>query len=350
MARITRQTKFPARFILVPIAFTLIGGGVWFGVKRGKGLHSESHPEHADHQSPQGAAPVAQGHPSQRRVKRHVADDAESHSASHSERHSESHDLEATAPRLKRKLATEHDFKVAALPVQSLLPQDSVKDKNQCGRGEFQGPGLELTRVDAKAWSEIMNTFHAAKADLLAWLDDQAQAYPSAISPELKKFLETEVRELRVQRPPTPEEPDLAYRGILALTTDADEEPLIRVGSGMLSLLRSDPERARFEFTRVLAQRWSPCVLAGSGAEKIWSALVACSGVHEEVASSCAAGGFSELGWVTSTALAARVSAPGCVISGVRELQTACAAGAKRDIASPKQAGAHDDHAVGGHH
>jgi len=343
MASSSRHVGFSKWFIIGPVAFAVVGGGVWYGVKRTKNSHPESSPEHAHEMH--GEEAHRGDHESE-----HASHSTDTHEEDHRDESAlhESHMDHATksvGQRAKRKLASDHQFESSTLPVQSILPAVSSGTQAQCVRGEYRGSGSTAAKVDAKDWGQVMDAFHASKADLMAWLEEQAKAHPSAISPELTKFLETEVREIRVQRPPTPEEPDLAYRGVLVMTEDADGVPLIRVGSGMIGLLKADPARARFEFTRVIAQQWSPCALAGSGAEKIWSTLIGCSGVHEDASAACAGGGFSELGWVTSTALAARVSAPGCVISGVQELQTACAAGAKTAAPAAQAAqAAHAEH------
>ena len=322
MANPSRLKGFSKSIIIAPLVLGAIGGLVWYGVSRTKN-HSSSrgevaHSEHGD--SDHEAGVPERDHPSGGHQDHEVADHGTSEASGHAARSAH------RAP--KRQVASDHQFVTSALPSQSILPTEAAPDI-VCSRAEYKGSGVTEVKVDSKEWGQVMDAFHGAKGDLLAWLEEQVKHHPEALSGDLRKFLETEVREIRVQRPPSPEEPDLAYRGVLVMSEDRDGVPLIRVGSGMLALLKDEPKRARFEFTRVIAQRWAPCALAGSGGEKLWSTLMGCSGLQEDWTTACAAGGFSESGWMTSTALAARVTPPGCKVVGVSELQASCGSASK---------------------
>src|SRR5207302_109642 len=94
----------------------------------------------------------------------------------------------------------------------------------------------------------------------LSWLEKHRGQFPK----EVAELMESDARELRLQRPPTPDYPDLAFRGIGIWTRPSGERPIIKLGSGFAKLVDHHPVRARFELARLIAQTWSPCELQRS--------------------------------------------------------------------------------------
>lgn len=182
------------------------------------------------------------------------------------------------------------------------------------GNGPDGGPGSQWGRISTEQWDRVMTQFHNAKKDLISWLDGHRYQFTKEVS----DHMEIEVRELRLQRPPTPDYPDLAIRGIGIWTRPQGERPIIKLGGGFAKLVERNPARARFELTRLIAQTWSPCELKKSPIsshlpqEGPWNSLVTCLGVHDDNA--CQAGSFSEAGWAVSSALASVASPPGCTV------------------------------------
>jgi hypothetical protein len=210
-----------------------------------------------------------------------------------------------------------------------------LQSKGVCQAAEFVGAGPEHVRFTRENWKGVMELYHGAKKELLGWLSKNRASMPE----ETASLMERQVRELRVRRPPSSDEPDLSWRGIAALSMDDTGLPIVHLGGGFLSLMRADRIRARFELTRVVAQIWNPCELARVGAANPWTGLTECLGVAqapEEVA--CGEGTYSEAGWAISTALAARVADPGCKVPALvganRKSCLQSAFGGAREVAS----------------
>jgi hypothetical protein len=187
-----------------------------------------------------------------------------------------------------------------------------------CAVLEFAGEGPALTRMPKeKDWVPIRTAFHQAKADLEKWVVAHGAKLPEAT----REVLKERIRNVRIQRPPTAEEPDLAWRGMAAVTHDERGVSLIRVGGGFLRTFREQPVRAKFELTRLVSQvALSPCELnrAGLDGEFIWKPLAGCMGIKTGLSvASCQSQVFSEAGWAISTALAHVVSPSGCEIPGM---------------------------------
>jgi hypothetical protein len=179
---------------------------------------------------------------------------------------------------------------------------------------EYRGmlpPGGSITMAQ---WRMVMSVFHLAKRDVLQWLTEHRSAFSKAVA----EYMEADVRELRLQRPPTPDYPDLAFRGIGLWTRPPGERPIIKLGGGFASLATHHPLRAKFELARLIVQTLSPCELRNSPiahelpASGAWQTLLSCLVVQDENA--CQPGSFSEAGWAVSTAIAAVASPPGCTI------------------------------------
>ncbi len=185
-----------------------------------------------------------------------------------------------------------------------------------CRSAERVGPGPELTELNEKNWRDVMKVFHGAKKALTAWL----KANSTGLSVETVALMDAQIKTLRLRRPPSPDEPDLAWRGIGAWSVDDTGLPIVHLGGGFLHLLKTDRARAKFEITRLVAQAWTPCELARVGAEQPWVQLVECLGVEpDEAEARCADGTYSEAGWAISTALAAQLAAPGCSVPGLAQ-------------------------------
>jgi hypothetical protein len=103
------------------------------------------------------------------------------------------------------------------------------------------------------------------------------------------------------------------------------KQPLIRIGSGFMKLSRQQPDRARYEIARVIAQTWAPCELKVAGAsqgETLWNPLLACLGMSGGD-KGCVAGSSSEAGWAVSSTLAMTLANPGCTIPAFKEVAQA---------------------------
>lgn len=186
---------------------------------------------------------------------------------------------------------------------------DALSAGTDCGQLEYRGDGPTSTKVTKGEWITVMDQFHAAKHDLLAWLEKRRHDLPEATA----LAMERQIRTLKIQRPPVSDEPDLAWRGIGVHTQNAEGEPIVKLGGGFVRLATKHPARARFEMARLVAQGWAPCELQRvSNTDATWSPLLKCLGVTE--LQSCGQGTYSEGGWAVSTTLAAAVSPPGCQI------------------------------------
>jgi hypothetical protein len=180
-----------------------------------------------------------------------------------------------------------------------------------CQSAERVGPGPERTGLTEEGWREVMKEFHGAKKALTQWLKANSQG----MSADAVALMENQVKSLRIRRPPSPDEPDLSWRGVGAWSVDDTGLPIVHLGGGFIRLMQSDIQRARFELTRLVAQSWTPCELARVGAPNPWDSLVSCLGVKtSEGERACADGTYSDAGWAISTALAAQLAAPGCTV------------------------------------
>jgi hypothetical protein len=190
-----------------------------------------------------------------------------------------------------------------------------VASSDDCPAYEVTGLGPERERVSRADWKEFMALYHESKASLLKWVTLQDGKW----TPEQIEKISALIKNQKIQRPPTFEEPDLSWRGVSVLTQDPQENPLLRVGGGFVRLVQTDTRRARFELTRLLAQVVLPCELKAQKVESPWATVSACFGVTEEA--KCEAGTYSDLGWAISSAVAREVSPPGCKIPAFAEVK-----------------------------
>jgi hypothetical protein len=223
------------------------------------------------------------------------------------------------------KPARHKDRKIAQVNAeQPNVKQSSVEPPKSgapelCASLEYPGDGPERTKITKEQWARTMEKFHRAKKDLLAWLTKNK----NKISDNTAGLMETQIRDLKIQRPVAMEEPDIAWRGIGAWTLDEYGLPLIRVGSGLVKLVEKEPARARFEITRLVAQAWAPCELVRIKAKTPWDPVLDCLGARDKEA--CALGGYSEEGWALSSALAVAVASPGCALPALENVNlSAC--------------------------
>ncbi len=186
--------------------------------------------------------------------------------------------------------------------------------KGQCSSVEFPGAGPAASLVSREQWTGVMKVFHQSKADLLKWL----QNHKTDFSEKTFGVMDKQIRGLMIRRPPTAEEPDLSWRGIAVWGVDNANAPVVRLGGGFVQLLKSDPARARFELTRLVAQSWAPCELERVQAGYAWAPLLKCLNVTEGI-EACGSGKISEAGWAVSSALAFEISQPGCKVPALAE-------------------------------
>lgn len=190
-----------------------------------------------------------------------------------------------------------------------------------CTSAEYRGNGFQNTIVDQKSWEEVMSLYHSIKADFAKWLDTNRKEIPD----KTRTWMSVRMRALAIQRAPANEEPDLAWRGIGVYSDSTGNNPIVRLGGGYISLLRSTPKRAKFELTRLLAQSWAPCEFQKAGVQSIWKPLLKCAGLTSEqaitggVGDSCGVGTYSESGWAVSSLLAVSLYNPWCDLPALKD-------------------------------
>lgn len=218
------------------------------------------------------------------------------------------------------------------IPRRKVAAFESTGKDGECLRVEYPGDGPTLTRISASEWAGTTRLFYSAKGKLSKWL----QSRRKELGAKPAELMAAQLRKLSLGRPPSREEPDLAWRGIGVLGHAAEGKPVVRLGGGFSYLVRHNPARAKFEMLRMVAQVWAPCELKRAEAGDPWSALSSCLGVSDSAA--CEPGSYSEAGWAVSTALAAALEDPGCKIPAFKDSSgSACVAeltGPAREVAS----------------
>ena len=199
------------------------------------------------------------------------------------------------------------------MPPVAKAPAPDSTVPGQCGTTEIRGDGPVLTKVTPEEWAMVMAEFHGVKKNLLTWLEHNKGKFP----PKTYELMEKQIQDVKLQRPPVAEEPDLAWRGVAVLGKDLEGDPMIRMGNGFLKLLVREPDRGKFELARLAAQTRAPCEFQKGEFQKAqagtpWGPLVKCLGIDEPNA--CGAGTYSEAGWAVSTVLAYKVANPGCTV------------------------------------
>jgi hypothetical protein len=181
--------------------------------------------------------------------------------------------------------------------------EEQAKREALCTSVEYPAEG----RIGAADRRHLQASLNDAKEDLLAWVEHHHVKFPTGTYETLRN----QIRALRLGEPGPGEDPDLGYRGIGVWTRDA-KGPVVRLGPGFVTLLKKDPERARFELIRLAAQGWAPCELLRLGAPEPWSAYLRCMGI-QETETGCGVGDYSEAGWAVSSAVASVLAKPGRV-------------------------------------
>jgi hypothetical protein len=200
---------------------------------------------------------------------------------------------------------------------------NSLGDGQVCSSFELRGDGMSETHFSNEEWTKVMDLFHESKTDLQAWLVTHKSEFPGGLS----NWMSQQVENAKIQRPPVSDEPDLSWRGIGVLAhngSGTDSTPLIRIGGGFVKMVVTQPKRARFELSRLIAQSWNPCDLP-TGAMATWEPLLKCMGVKPadwDSTKSCAAGSESEAGWAVASAVAATASPPGCTLPAFKAAST----------------------------
>lgn len=199
-----------------------------------------------------------------------------------------------------------------------------------CTSVEEFGAAPDQVSVTPEMWEKTMAVFHEAKSRVVNWVSSQG----TPLTREQKLRAVKAVEEVRLQRPPQAEQPDLSWRGIGVYTIIMDSAKLpqgvIRLGGGFVRLVQRDVGRAQFELTRLILQAVTPCELErvlGGERTAFWKPVQSCLNV-ETHAQECTLGGFSESTWALSSAVAAQVSPPGCQIANLTpEILGRCVAG-----------------------
>lgn len=186
-----------------------------------------------------------------------------------------------------------------------------------CSSIEFRGDAPEILEVTQEEWSRVMSAFHSAKGELLSWLNQNKAKFPA----ETHAQMGSQLRALKLARPPSKEEPDLSWRGIGVWSVDRNGAPVIRIGGGFVKMMRLDPSRGKFELTRLMAQTWAPCELERVSAGNPWTPLTDC--LEVDTSQGCAVGTYSEAGWAVSSVVAAAVADPGCSLPALKDARHA---------------------------
>ena len=200
-------------------------------------------------------------------------------------------------------LGGEQPVELAPEPIMAPTP---VAEVRPCKYLEYAAHGVPSEKVVEGEWREMIDTFHDAKTGLLDWLKER-KIY---MDEKTFNFMEARVRNARLLRPPYTDQPDLNWRGIGTLGKGPDGDPLVRIGSGFMTLFRKQPEQVRLELSRLLAQGWAPCEMVGAGIESPWHPLLKCLELDDSRA--CAVPGLDEAGWAVSTIVATTVSQLSC--------------------------------------
>jgi hypothetical protein len=247
------------------------------------------------------------------------------------EDYSQMHDLQQKLKQKFVKLNEDEDAPEQDLKIKGTKTSADAKDKveqtrdpasaGQCAPEEFKGKGPEGGQISKKDWGIVMDQFHDSKTRLIGWLTE----HKAQFSEKTYLWMSSRISEARLQRPPSEEEPDLAWRGIGVATELNSKVPLIRVGSGFAEWINQKPQRARFELTRLLAQTWSPCEMQQVDSTSPWTGFLTCMDMSAEADAGKACGNntYSEAGWAVSSAVAAAASPPGCRIPAFEKASSA---------------------------
>lgn len=183
----------------------------------------------------------------------------------------------------------------------------ALANPNSCMSVEYRGDGPNSV-ITAKDWARTIDQFLEAKKDLGRWLDQHRKGFPDRVV----AAMESQLRAVKVEKPVVADELDLSWRGIGVWSLDKEKSPVVRLSPGFVKLAVRQPERAKFEMARLIAQSWAPCELQRHESLDAWGPLLSCLGVKESTA--CSNGSTSEAGWAVSSTVAAIVAPPGCTL------------------------------------
>ncbi|OFZ54775.1 MAG: hypothetical protein A2428_17265 [Bdellovibrionales bacterium RIFOXYC1_FULL_54_43] len=203
-------------------------------------------------------------------------------------------------------VASKSDRRPAGEPSAPMIP-DPEGEFKLCGSVEFAG-NAPWVSISPAEWKEVQKAFSSVKRDLTAWLSKSKSRLGESVHDSMKRRVQT--TEIRIAS--RSEQPDIAWRGIGVWGPSSEKIPTIDVGAGFVRLLRDEPRRARFELARLVAQSWSPCALEKEIQAHPWGTFLSCMQIDE--GQKCGAGSYSEGGWAVSSAIAAKVAAPGCLL------------------------------------
>jgi hypothetical protein len=172
-----------------------------------------------------------------------------------------------------------------------------------CASLEFPGMGPGRNDLAGEEMKLAKTYFESSKHSLQKWISEN-----KSLSKEQASWMKERVRKLVMMTKPMDEEPDLSWRGIGVLTYDPRGNGVVQLGGGFAQLLRKDPERAKFEITRLAAQTWAPCQFQTTNHP--WSGFLTCMKINETMG--CGSHEYSESGWAISSALAYQLSKPNC--------------------------------------
>lgn len=226
-----------------------------------------------------------------------------SHSAQTSDL-SESIGNEVTYAEISEQL--QKKVNVLDFPQNTRAPASASKSGEPlCSSVEYLGDG-SLGDAD---WRHVQNVFDDSKSAVFGWLAKNHARF----SPAQWSAMHAQLSSVILEHPSTKIDSDLAMRGIgiLGQAHSSAARPL-KLGEGFVKLLVLDPDRAKFELTRLITQSWSTCEGKKVAAESPWTAYLNCMDVVGDFG--CGENEFSESGWAISSAVASLVSHPGCRI------------------------------------
>lgn len=215
---------------------------------------------------------------------------------------------------LDETTATAQDLDAQTDQVYEKVAANTVLFDNACKSIEFPGGGAKAA-ISTDDWNQVLEQFHNVKQDLSNYLAKQKLSLPI----RTYAMMEAQIINLKIQRPPIEQQPDLSWRGIGVFAQDG--APLILVGGGFVKLIKENPSRGKFELARLAAQAWSPCEIKKTESTEPWSEMLSCLGIDD--AQGCANSAYSEAGWVVSSVVAAVVAPPGCTIPAFAGVEVA---------------------------
>jgi hypothetical protein len=302
-----------------------------------------------------GAAPTADATQESKKKRTSIFGSSEEEEGATSEAksttHAESPDAEGEGAGEEVALAEENIEGMAAAPTAYGMDAEGY-----CTSVEEPGKSAGDIKLTQKVWTPVVEDFRAAKRRVVEWMKKHPDQFPA----ERFAVLSEKVLDLQIQRPPSEEEPDLAWRGMVVLSRFPDGKPLLRVGGGFLALHQKYPKRARFELARAVSLLLSPCEMKKMEFADTWEKVASCSqGGGSET---CEVGSVSNQAWMFASAIAQEAQPPGCKILAVEKsgfLGCLSKKALKREVASVPAAASpqgahetasHDTHENGGHH